>query len=306
MGKKPAKAASRKKKDEYEAFEEVRDSEAEEVDEEIDEDAYDFDQGESIEDEEGDDGQEEGDGEFDEDGDGEDDEDGDQEGDMDEEDADDGDAGSDDGDGEDGEDAELEGSVGEYDNGEDGEDEEETKALKEKLKAKKGEQTGPQKATLEQKRKKILSMKVSQVQCKERRLKLLDKRKAAIQTIENKRRREMRKQNKLHPELIMKPVTIEDSRIVTKSFLFNFEEEVEADENCDEFARLFNQEIQPKVLITTDENPSRHIFEYIKELKELIPNSYFYPRKYSLLNKGNSHSRRSADFQPRRILLTSS
>jgi ribosome production factor 1 len=77
----------------------------------------------------------------------------------------------------------------------------------------------------------------------------------------------------------MKPVTIEDARIVNKSFLFKQEQEIEEDEACDEFATLFNQERSPKVLITTDETPSRHIFEFIKELKEMIPNSYFYPRK---------------------------
>lgn len=100
-----------------------------------------------------------------------------------------------------------------------------------------------------------------------------------MQIIENKRRREFRKQNKLEPEKMLKPVTIEDKREITKSFLFKEEEEIEQDEACDEFASLFNQERTPKVLITTDENPSRHIFGFIKELKEMIPNGYFYPRK---------------------------
>lgn len=78
----------------------------------------------------------------------------------------------------------------------------------------------------------------------------------------------------------MKPITIEDAREANKSFLFKEEHEMEEDEACDEFATLFSQERNPKVLITTDENPTRHIFVYIKELKEMIPNSYFYPRKY--------------------------
>lgn len=77
-------------------------------------------------------------------------------------------------------------------------------------------------------------------------------------------------------------MTIEDAREVGKSFLFNQAQEMEEDEACDEFSAFFNQEKTSKVLITTDENPSRHVFEYIKELKEMIPNSYFYPRKYSL------------------------
>ena len=83
----------------------------------------------------------------------------------------------------------------------------------------------------------------------------------------------------------MQPVTIEDARVVGKSFLFNQEKEMEEDEACDEFSPFFNQERNLKVLITTDENPTRHIFEYIKELKEMIPNSYFYPRKQRIHNQ---------------------
>lgn len=89
----------------------------------------------------------------------------------------------------------------------------------------------------------------------------------------------MRKQNKKEPEKKMRPISIEDARETDKTFIFDQAKELENDEDNDEFATFFNQEITSKVLITTDEKPTRHIFDFIKETKELIPNSYFYPRK---------------------------
>ena len=100
-----------------------------------------------------------------------------------------------------------------------------------------------------------------------------------MQIVENKRRRELRKQNKQDPSKMVKPITIEDARETDKTFIFDQAREIDDDEEHDEFSRFFKQEADAKVLLTTDENPTRHIFEYIKELKEMIPNSYFYPRK---------------------------
>lgn len=100
-----------------------------------------------------------------------------------------------------------------------------------------------------------------------------------MQVVENKRRRELRKQNKIEPQKMMRPVTIEDARETDKTFIFDQTKELDDDEEHDEFAKFFKQEAQAKVLLTTDEKPTRHIFEFIKELKEMVPNSYFYPRK---------------------------
>merc|ERR1712071_485834 len=56
-----------------------------------------------------------------------------------------------------------------------------------------------------------------------------------------------------------------------------------ADEAEDEFAPYFNDEIRPKILITTRPKPSAEIFIFIKDLMRFIPKMYYYPRrKYSV------------------------
>ena len=57
------------------------------------------------------------------------------------------------------------------------------------------------------------------------------------------------------------------------------DEEVMADEAEDEFAKYFSDATRPKLCITTRPRPSSELFLFIQELIQLIPNSYFYPRK---------------------------
>jgi len=47
----------------------------------------------------------------------------------------------------------------------------------------------------------------------------------------------------------------------------------------DEYASYFNKEYDPQILITTSIKHTGAIFKFVKELKDLIPNSYFYYRK---------------------------
>jgi ribosome production factor 1 len=56
------------------------------------------------------------------------------------------------------------------------------------------------------------------------------------------------------------------------------EELIQENEN-DEYSAYFNKEYEPQVLLTTSIKHTGAIFKFMKELKETIPNSYFYYRK---------------------------
>jgi hypothetical protein len=58
----------------------------------------------------------------------------------------------------------------------------------------------------------------------------------------------------------------------------NDQEMKEALEN-DEYKNYFNNEYTPQILITTSISHTGGIFRFIKELKNFLPNSYFYYRK---------------------------
>lgn len=79
------------------------------------------------------------------------------------------------------------------------------------------------------------------------------------------------------------PRTLENTREVEETMVQHDDEEVMADEAEDEFAPYFNDEIRPKILITTRPKPSAEIFIFIKDLMRFIPKMYYYPRrKYSV------------------------
>lgn len=77
--------------------------------------------------------------------------------------------------------------------------------------------------------------------------------------------------------------TIEKHRDADETIVPSDDEEVEADEGMDEFKTYFDGSTAPKIMMTTVVNPSGHLFKFLKELKYVIPNCYYYKRgKYAL------------------------
>ena len=75
-----------------------------------------------------------------------------------------------------------------------------------------------------------------------------------------------------------KPRTLDNAREVEPTMVLQ-DPEVAADEAGDEFARYFQSETPPKVLVTTRPRPSQRLFYFIADLQRLIPKLHFYPRK---------------------------
>uniref|UniRef100_A0A7S1KZ06 Brix domain-containing protein n=1 Tax=Alexandrium catenella TaxID=2925 RepID=A0A7S1KZ06_ALECA len=55
--------------------------------------------------------------------------------------------------------------------------------------------------------------------------------------------------------------------------------EVEGDEELDEFNKYFTGNTKPKVLMTTQKAPTKTLFNLMKELIHVIPNTFYYPRR---------------------------
>jgi len=75
------------------------------------------------------------------------------------------------------------------------------------------------------------------------------------------------------------PRTLDNTREVDVTIVQPDDEEVFQDEAEDEFQPYFMGEKQAKIFITTRPRPSRELFRFIGDLMQLIPNSFFYPRK---------------------------
>lgn len=75
------------------------------------------------------------------------------------------------------------------------------------------------------------------------------------------------------------PRTLENTREIEETWVEENDEEVLGDEAEDEFAPYFADEIRPKVMITTRPHPSGNLNEFINDLLEWIPNSFYYRRK---------------------------
>ncbi|DAZ96965.1 TPA: hypothetical protein N0F65_012097 [Lagenidium giganteum] len=101
-----------------------------------------------------------------------------------------------------------------------------------------------------------------------------DARKAGQQ----KRRREQEELGENAPAKL-EPRTIDNTREPEITMVSNDgDDEIAADENDDEFAKIFSNEETPKLMITTRPFPSGELFHFIKDLMDLVPNSFYYKR----------------------------
>jgi ribosome production factor 1 len=95
-----------------------------------------------------------------------------------------------------------------------------------------------------------------------------------------------RKSQKLREELgdeapaVNIPQTIETLREKDDNVVdLENDDEIHEENKNDEYSSYFNKEYDPQVLITTSIKHTASIFKFVKELKDVIPNSYFYYRK---------------------------
>eukprot|EP00933_Yihiella_yeosuensis_P052264 TRINITY_DN5028_c1_g2_i1.p1 TRINITY_DN5028_c1_g2~~TRINITY_DN5028_c1_g2_i1.p1 ORF type:complete len:365 (-),score=84.57 TRINITY_DN5028_c1_g2_i1:295-1311(-) len=75
------------------------------------------------------------------------------------------------------------------------------------------------------------------------------------------------------------PKSIDKMREEDETIVPAEDSEVEEDEAIDEFEKYFQGGKTPKILLTTQKHPSKKLFDFLKELIHVIPNTFYYPRK---------------------------
>jgi hypothetical protein len=73
--------------------------------------------------------------------------------------------------------------------------------------------------------------------------------------------------------------TTESMRENDETYIEKADEELKEESQNDEFTSYLNKEYDPQILLTTSIKRTGSIFRFMRELKETIPNSYFYYRK---------------------------
>lgn len=75
------------------------------------------------------------------------------------------------------------------------------------------------------------------------------------------------------------PRSIDKMREADETIVPAEDSEVEEDEAMDEFEKYFQNGKKPKILVTTQQKPSKKCFDFLKELVNVIPNTFYYPRR---------------------------
>jgi ribosome production factor 1 len=115
---------------------------------------------------------------------------------------------------------------------------------------------------------------------KEKRRELVLMRNQTKKRLQSKlRRQKQKKREETGEEEVVKVKTIDNQREKDDTYVDQNDEELKQETQNDEYTSYFNKEYDPQILITTSIRHTGAIYRFIRELKETLPNSYFYYRK---------------------------
>eukprot|EP00386_Alphamonas_edax_P008467 GDKI01027747.1.p1 GENE.GDKI01027747.1~~GDKI01027747.1.p1 ORF type:complete len:382 (+),score=113.05 GDKI01027747.1:127-1146(+) len=106
-------------------------------------------------------------------------------------------------------------------------------------------------------------------------LKLLKERKKEKSKIRRDRQKKEQRGEEVHRQT---PNTIELLRVRDDTIVQGGDVEVQGEDKADEFASYFDGSTKPKIMVTTNKRPSAKIFDLLKELVVVIPNTFYYKR----------------------------
>lgn len=97
----------------------------------------------------------------------------------------------------------------------------------------------------------------------------------------SKQRRENREKERRGEDVVKGiPRTIENTREIDETFVHDplNDKELHKEMENDEFSDYFSKKRSPKLLITTNNRASKHMYNFLKEIVSIIPNCDFYKR----------------------------
>lgn len=120
----------------------------------------------------------------------------------------------------------------------------------------------------------VLSNVKNKMRRREMYLKMKAEKKKAKREAREKRQKEYEALgDKAPPKQV--PRTLENTREPDETMVDPNDEEVKEDEAADEFASYFRGDREPKILVTTSDNPHTKTIKFCREFKQTIPNADF-------------------------------
>jgi len=75
------------------------------------------------------------------------------------------------------------------------------------------------------------------------------------------------------------PRTLDNTREVDETVVEPEDEEIKGEEAIDEWSKYFDGSAHPKICITTSYRPTKLMYDFVRELLYVFPNSFYYQRK---------------------------
>lgn len=133
----------------------------------------------------------------------------------------------------------------------------------------------------------VLNIDANSISNKEQRTRIKDKQKTAKRMLAKAARKKRQADHKAlgdkAPDLSKQQKTLESMRETHEDAFDPEDDEVKGEQDIDEWSKYFKGEVQTKTIITTNYRPTKRMYEFINDLLQVFPKSYYFPRlKYEL------------------------
>jgi ribosome production factor 1 len=130
--------------------------------------------------------------------------------------------------------------------------------------------------------KSFLKIQPSQIKNKMKRSEVYQKQKKEKKKLKTKERQQRQKEAEaLGDEAPPKQParTLDNTREKDETIVTAEDEEVKADEAIDEFSDYFSGKMHPKIIITTCLHPTKVMYDFVRDLLKVFPDSQYYARR---------------------------
>lgn len=160
-------------------------------------------------------------------------------------------------------------------------------AKKDKIREMRAQKVTPTDSTISG--RSILDLDANQIRNKAKRgeikLKQRTEKRALKRTERKKRQKEDVELGDKAPDRSKQQKTLDNQREFDETVVDPADDEIKGEEEIDEWSKYFKGETHPKILITTNHKPTKKMYDFIRDLLKVFPNSYYYARKDFELKK---------------------
>jgi ribosome production factor 1 len=129
----------------------------------------------------------------------------------------------------------------------------------------------------------VLEVNANNIKNKEKRMDIKAKQKTEKRVVKRELRKKRQKEDEelgdKAPDRAKQQKTLDNTREYDETVVDPEDDELAGATEIDEWSKYFKGDVKPKILLTTNYRPTKRMYDFIRDLLRVFPNSFYYSRR---------------------------